>query len=312
MRACAAMSKISSWSSAQSDTSILQNYTPCQQEGKYYSEEARVDLQNPRRDYELYKNPGQELQQLMAEIQDLKSRGGKDVTIEMEEWTIHFMTLKKFNRLSYIRLKKGRKQIHEAKQKVNAYHLQLQKLLFEEALPDTSKAEITMGDPYQPTLARLAWELEQQKRLTENYLECLSNKKSLKETEVKEYLSSLQPRLNSIMLAFLLVQEYLFMPCDQVHKQYETARHLPPPLYVMFVQATVYGQACNKTLSVAIEGSVDEASALFKPPEDSQDDESDSDAEEEQTTKCRQPTLGIQLDDKHMILKRHPLSVMLY
>lgn len=37
-------------------------------------------------------------------------------------------------------------------------------------------------------------------------------------------------------------------------------------------------------LSVAIEGSVDEAKALFKPPEDSQDDESDSDAEEEQTT----------------------------
>lgn len=48
------------------------------QEGKYYSEEAEVDLRDPGRDYELYKYTCQELQRLMAEIQDLKSRGGKD------------------------------------------------------------------------------------------------------------------------------------------------------------------------------------------------------------------------------------------
>lgn len=48
------------------------------QEGKYYSEEAEVDLRDPGRDYELYKYTCQELQRLMAEIQDLKSRGGKE------------------------------------------------------------------------------------------------------------------------------------------------------------------------------------------------------------------------------------------
>lgn len=36
------------------------------------------------------------------------------------------------------------------------------------------------------------------------------------------------------------------MPFDQVHKQYEIARHLPPPLYVLFVQASAYGQACGE------------------------------------------------------------------
>nr|XP_042141423.1 THO complex subunit 5 homolog [Peromyscus maniculatus bairdii] len=283
------------------------NRTDTEQEGKYYSEEAEVDLRDPGRDYELYKYTCQELQRLMAEIQDLKSKGSKDVAMEIEERRIqscvHFMTLKKLNRLAHIRLKKGRDQTHEAKQKVDAYHLQLQNLLYEvmhlqkeitkclefkskheeidlvsleefytEAPPNISKAEITMGDPHQQTLARLDWELEQRKRLAEKYRECLSNKeKILKEIEVKkEYLSSLQPRLNSIMQASLPVQEYLFMPFDQAHKQYETARHLPPPLYVLFVQATAYGQACDKTLSVAIEGSVDEAKALFKPPEDSQ------------------------------------------
>ncbi|ELK31503.1 THO complex subunit 5 like protein [Myotis davidii] len=364
------------------------NRSDPEQEGKYYSEEAEVDLRDPGRDYELYKYTCQELQRLMAEIQDLKSRGGKDAAAEIEDRRIlscvHFMTLKKLNRLAHIRLKKGRDQTHEAKQKVDAYHLQLQNLLYEvmhlqkeitkclefkskheeidlvsveefyqEAPPDISKAEITTGDPHQQTLARLDWELEQRKRLAEKYRESLSNKeKILKEIEVKkEYLSSLQPRLNSIMQASLPVQEYLFMPFDQAHKQYETARHLPPPLYVLFVQATAYGQACgkygawcrrgavgaaavadgviwkhcllrkalglgqtpsDKTLSVAIEGSVDEAKALFKPHEESQDDESDSDAEEEQTTKRRRPTLGVQLDDKRKeMLKRHPLSVML-
>uniref|UniRef100_A0A452RF53 THO complex subunit 5 n=1 Tax=Ursus americanus TaxID=9643 RepID=A0A452RF53_URSAM len=278
-------------------------------EGKYYSEEAEVDLRDPGRDYELYKYTCQELQRLMAEIQDLKSRGGKDVAVEIEDRRIqscvHFMTLKKLNRLAHIRLKKGRDQTHEAKQKVDAYHLQLQNLLYEVM---HLQKEITKCLEFNDSGVSFP------NRLAEKYRECLSNKeKILKEIEVKkEYLSSLQPRLNSIMQASLPVQEYLFMPFDQAHKQYETARHLPPPLYVLFVQATAYGQACDKTLSVAIEGSVDEAKALFKPPEDSQDDESDSDAEEEQTTKRRRPTLGVQLDDKRKeMLKRHPLSVML-
>ncbi|XP_074150646.1 THO complex subunit 5 isoform X1 [Sminthopsis crassicaudata] len=316
---------------------------------KYYSEEAEVDIRDPNKDYDLYRFTCHELQRLMAEIQELKSRGSRDSASEIEERRIqscvHFMTLKKLNRLAHIRLKKGRDQTHEAKQKVDAYHLQLQNLLYEvmhlqkeitkclefkskheeielvsmeefyrEAPPEISKSEITMGDPHQQTLARLDWELEQRKRLAEKYKECLANKeKILKEIEVKkEYLSSLQPRLNSIMQASLPVQEYLFMPFDQAHKQYETARHLPPPLYVLFVQASAYGQACDKKLSVAIEGSVEEAKALYKPPEDSQDDESDSDAEEEQSTKRRRPTLGVQLDDKRKeMLKRHPLSVML-
>lgn len=55
-----------------------------------------------------------------------------------------------------------------------------------------------------------------------------------------------QKNLPFCLQASLPVQEYLFMPFDQSHKQYETARHLPPPLYVLFVQATAYGQACGE------------------------------------------------------------------
>ncbi|KAL7986739.1 hypothetical protein Chor_013022 [Crotalus horridus] len=45
---------------------------------QYYSEEAEVDLRDPNRDYELYKQTCQDLQKLMAEIQELKSKGHKD------------------------------------------------------------------------------------------------------------------------------------------------------------------------------------------------------------------------------------------
>ncbi|KAE8634083.1 hypothetical protein XENTR_v10002196 [Xenopus tropicalis] len=320
-----------------------------EQEGRYYSEEAEVDVRDPREDYQLYKDTCLDLQRLMSEIQDLKNKGGKDSAMEIEEKKVqscvHFMTLKKLNRLAHIRLKKARDQTHEAKQKVDAYHLQLQNLLYEvmhlqkeitkclefkskheeielvsveefysEAPATISKPEITSTDSHQQTLSRLDWELEQRKRLAEKYKECLASKeKILKEIEIKkEYLNSLQPQLNSIMQASLPVQEYLSMPFDCMHKQYETARHLPPPLYVLFVQASAYSQACDRKLVVTIEGNVEEARALFKPPEDSQDDESDSDAEEEQTTKRRRPTLGVQLDDKRKeMLKRHPLCVTL-
>ncbi|NWS47052.1 THOC5 protein, partial [Probosciger aterrimus] len=301
------------------------------QDLRYYSEECEVDLRDPIKDYELYRETCQELQRLMAEIQELKSRGIKDNVRRRSfgAWfcvCVHFMTLKKLNRLAHIRLKKGRDQTHEAKQKVDAYHLQLQNLLYEvmhlqkeitKCLEFKEKKHepptlLVLGSIFHVQLSLLLPGKVPTPRLAEKYKECLTSKeKILKEIEVKkEYLSSLQPRLNSIMQASLPVQEYLFMPFDQAHKQYETARHLPPPLYVLFVQASAYGQACDKKLMVAIEGNVEEAKALYKPPEDSQDDESDSDAEEEQTTKRRRPTLGVQLDDKRKeMLKRHPLSV---
>lgn len=96
------------------------------------------------------------------------------------------------------------------------------------------------------------------------------------------------------------MQQYLAMPFEQIQKQTEIARHLPPPLYVLFVQANAYGQACgkqsqqwqpktlqhrnivvllktcslafvsDKNLNVSISGDVDEAKALSKPPDDSQ------------------------------------------
>uniref|UniRef100_A0A8C8JUR7 THO complex 5 n=1 Tax=Oncorhynchus tshawytscha TaxID=74940 RepID=A0A8C8JUR7_ONCTS len=321
------------------------------QDVRVYSEEVELDGRDPEDDYQQYKLTCEALAQLMNDIQELKANGAKDGCAEVEQKRmqscIHFMSLKKLNRLAHMRLKRGRDQTHEGKQRVDVLHLQLQNLLYEvmhlqkeiskclefkskheeidlvsvdefyqEAPPEVSRTPLTKDDTHQLTLARLDWELEQRKRLAEQYKESLSSKEKIqKGIEVKkEHLSSLQPGLNAIMQASLPVQKYLSMPFEQTQRQTEIARHLPTSLYVLLVQASAYGQACDKSLSVSISGDVDEAKALSKPPEDSQDDDSgDSDAEEEQEkTKRRRPTTGGQLDDKRReMLKRHPLSLCL-
>lgn len=320
-----------------------------QQEARTYSEEVELDGRDPEQDFLQYKESCENLAKLLNDIQDLKANGAKEGCAEVEQRRlqscIHFMNLKKLNRLAHMRLKKSRDQTHEAKQKVDVLHLQLQNLLYEVmhlqkeiskclefkskheeidlvseeefyqgAPQEISRPQLTKTDPHQLTLARLDWELEQRKRLAEKYKESQATKEKIqKSIEVKkEYLRSLQPGLHAIMQASLPVQEYLSMPFEQTQKQTEIARHLPPPLYVLFVQANAYGQACDKNLNVSISGDVDEAKALSKPPEDSQDDESDSDAEEEQEKTRRRPTTGGQLDDKRReMLKRHPLSLCL-
>ncbi|XP_072244125.1 THO complex subunit 5 homolog [Leuresthes tenuis] len=321
-----------------------------QHDVRVYNEEVELESRDPEEDHLQYKKSCENLAILMSEIQKLKASGAKEGCAEVEQKRmqscIHFMNLKRLNRLAHMQLKKGRDETHEAKQKVDVLHLQLQNLLYEvmhlqkeiskclefkskheeidlvseeefyqEAPQEISRPNLTKNDPHQLTLARLDWELEQRKRLAEKYKESQATKEKIqKSIEVKkEHLRSLQPGLNAIMQASVPVQDYLSMPFEQIQKQAEIARHLPPPLYVLFVQANAYGQACDKNLSVSISGDVDEARALSKPPDDSQDDESDSDAEEEQEkTKRRRPTTGGQLDDKRReMLKRHPLSLCL-
>lgn len=116
-------------------------------------------------------------------------------------------------------------------------------------------------------------------RLAEQYKTSLASKEKIHKAieQKKEYLGSLQPGLQNIMqvklwfhkLYFFLivavltdffslsqasvpVQEYLSMPFERMQKQAEVARHLPPPLYVLLVQASAYGQACGKTLPLLL------------------------------------------------------------
>jgi THO complex subunit 5 len=53
-----------------------------------------------------------------------------------------------------------------------------------------------------------------------------------------------------MMLIFFKVtrplQDYLGLPLDKIRRQHQAAYHLPKPLYVLYVQADAYREACGK------------------------------------------------------------------
>ncbi|KAI2648599.1 hypothetical protein H4Q32_018743 [Labeo rohita] len=243
-------------------------FTAKNQDVRVYNEEVELEGRDPQQDYMLYKDTCAALAKLMDEIQELKAGGEKVGSVEIEErrrqCSVHFITLKKLNRLAHMRLKKGRDQTHEAKQRVDVLHLQLQNLLYEVM------------------------------HLQKEIGKCLEFKSQHEEIELvseEEFFQEAPPEISRPDVTPHACPPGLGIGTEE-EKQAEVARHLPPPLYVLLVQAGAYGQACDKNLSVSISGDVDEAKALSRPPEDSQDDESDSDAEEEQqnTTKVSTTT----------------------
>ena len=41
------------------------------------------------------------------------------------------------------------------------------------------------------------------------------------------------------------LQDYLGLPLDKIRRQHQAAYHLPKPLYVLYVQADAYREACG-------------------------------------------------------------------
>ena len=54
------------------------------------------------------------------------------------------------------------------------------------------------------------------------------------------------------------------MPLDAQRLQHETARYLPQPLYILYVQASAYSEACDRHLEVKILGDLDIAKAAIE------------------------------------------------
>ena len=54
------------------------------------------------------------------------------------------------------------------------------------------------------------------------------------------------------------------MPLDAKRVQHETARYLPQPLYILYVQATAYKEACDSNLELKILGDLDVAKAAME------------------------------------------------
>ncbi|XP_071180226.1 THO complex subunit 5 homolog isoform X2 [Mytilus edulis] len=318
----------------------------------FYAEEEEVEHRDPKKDLSLFKSTTDDVRKCFKDIRDSKDKPDKSTNDHIEtkkrETALHFVLLKKLNRLSHIRCKKSRDATNEAKQRIDQYHLQLQNLLYEtmhlekeitkclefkskdeeielvsveefyeEAPSDISKPETTKEDQHQLRLARLDWELEQRKMLAQKLKESETSKDQL-DKEIKtqqEYLENLQPKLTSILQSTKPVQEYLGMPFDQIREQHQIAGHLPHPLYVLYMQTDAYRQACDKKLEVKIEGDIEAAKSMKSTPElfaDVEDSDSDQEEQEKKSSKRRRKTIDSgKVERKKKVLKKHPLSVVL-
>ncbi|KAJ7387461.1 THO complex subunit 5 [Desmophyllum pertusum] len=310
-------------------------------------EDIEVEKRSAATDVASFERGTEEIRKLVAEIQREKLMDA-DTNESRIRCTLLFTILKKLNRLSHMRCKKARERTQESKQKVDSLHLQLQNLLYEvmhlkkeitkclefkskdeeiELVPEAeffkdapkeiSKPDVTKEDSHQLMLARLDWELEQRKRLAVQKEQFLEKKETLmKEIHTKkEFLDSLQPRLENILKATQPVQEYMNMPLDAQRLQHETARYLPQPLYILYVQASAYSEACDRHLEVKILGDLDIAKAAIETKTAAREIDSDSDQENpdgHKRSKHRRKKEEARLEEKRkLLLKKHPLQILI-
>lgn len=311
-------------------------------------EENEVLERDALEDLERHKAVCTELRRVMLRIKELKDSGQDDISDEIDRLRVHgtlqFVSLKKLNRIGHFRCKKVREVTNDAKQKIDQHHLRLQNLLYEvmhlqkeitkclqfkskdeeislvsvddffaSAPCEISKPDLTSVDNHQLTLARLDFELEQRKRLSEKLKE-MQQQKDLIMSEIraqKEYLDSLQPKLKSIIQVTKPVQEHLSLPFDEIREQHQTASHLPEPLYILYMQVKAYGESCDKFLTANIQGDVNAVGTLEDNIMDF-DEESDSEDEQDKANgkRHRRNTIDSQFArTQERITRKHPLSI---
>ncbi|CAB4006284.1 Hypothetical predicted protein, partial [Paramuricea clavata] len=115
------------------------------------------------------------------------------------------------------------------------------------------------------------------------------------------------------------IQEFLGVQLESKRLQYQTAKYLPRPLYVLFVQSMAYQEACDPQLKVEIIGDVEAAKAAIddKPgvvdvdfEEKNEKNEEDEAEEQPKKRHHRRTTEELCAEEKiKTSLKKHPLQV---
>lgn len=317
-------------------------------------EEKEVESRTGENDLKMFKETCSEVRRLMTDILKLKVSGKTDEETKKKimekrvEASLLFVTLKKLNRIDKLRLKKARDTTHDAKQRVDSFHLQLENLLYEvfhlkkevdkclefkskdedielvpveefyqEAPPSISKTELTKSNQHKLTLARLEWEFEQRKRLSEQCrnLEQNREKASNEIAQKQKQLESLLPRLNSILESTRPLQEEFNLPVERIKFQKELALLLPDPLYILYSQIKAFIEACDPSLQISIEGGMEDALNFGSKNKTGLDeiledvDSAESDMEAEYETNKRTVTSNKMKTDWQ--LTRHPLRIQL-
>lgn len=250
-------------------------------------------------DADLFLQTCEKLKTIFAEIAQLKTQNSSKAQDEIKAKRITgsflFAQLKKLSRLDKVRLRAGRDALHKEKLTVDSNKLQLQNLLYEadhlrkevqrcfqfksqdeeidlvdeqkfyEEAPETiSRPEKTQNDEHARRLARLEWELHQRKELATMCKTLQTAKESVaREIDSKtNRLQSLMPCLDQLLKSTRPLQDALEINIEKEWKTEKTARLLPRPLYVAYVNLSAYSEISTLLVDTRIVGDEDEAKEL--------------------------------------------------
>jgi len=262
-------------------------------------EEKQAKERSPIQDSKNFELTCNQMKEVLAKVYETKQSGRKSTEVLSElktDFLMHFLTLKKLNRLDKLRTKHCRDSTIEAKAKVDSLGLQLQNLryevlhlqkevnkctnyksldqtidlvseqeFYEKAPEEVSNIEKTLNDEHLKRLARLEYEKLQREEQSQE-LKTVENERNALENHIdkkRENLSNLKPQLATILSATEPVQTFLNMPFNEKRDQLELAKYLPAPLFTLFSETRAYSQACDPDVTVKIEGDLDDAKAEF-------------------------------------------------
>ncbi|GAB0099490.1 THO complex subunit 5 [Sergentomyia squamirostris] len=308
------------------------------------------------KDSKLFHQTCEDLKKLFADVYNLKKdpeKNKQEIVEKRVDGSMMVVLLKKLNRLDKLRIRTGRDSLHREKLTVDSNRLQLQNLLYEadhlkrevqrcyqfksqdedidlvsvEEFYETAPTEIsrpdkTKTDEHARRLARLEWELQQRKELTALYKSLQAEKELIIEDigSKSERLSCLAPRLHTLLKATRPLQEALDMEIEKDWEIQRFARLLPHPLYLFYSNAQGYADACDKKMTVTIEGDDEEAKQIEElakggdtQVDDDENQQIDSDNEENGEEKSHHrgrlsKTLLLELK-RTKLFKPHPLRV---
>ncbi|XP_059608501.1 THO complex subunit 5 homolog A [Phlebotomus argentipes] len=317
-------------------------------------EEQEAAKRAPEKDSKLFFQTCGDLKKIFADVYALKKdpeRNRQEIAEKRVDGSMMVVLLKKLNRLDKLRIRSGRDALHREKLNVDSNRLQLQNLLYEadhlkrevqrcyqfksqdedidlvpveefyEKAPESiSRPDKTKGDEHARRLARLEWELQQRKELATLYKELQASKELVTEEINKktDRLASLAPRLQSLLKSTRPLQDALDMEVEKEWEVQRLARLLPRPLYLFYSNAQGYADACDKYLTVSIEGDDEEAKqieeSVKEAQEESEDNAGDSDNEDNdgdgKSHHRGRLSKSVLLEKKRSnLFKPHPLSV---
>jgi THO complex subunit 5 len=238
-----------------------------------------------------------ELKELVKKILEAKKNAPKNKTaIEdlISQGQLLFVDLKELNRELLTDVEADKDKLNKHKEQLNQLHLRLQNFQYEKnhllreiescknyrpkqqidglvseeeflhsATPDQLPQD--KGDEHQVMLKRLAFELDQRRKLSDQIAEMTTRKKALIDMNESRanYLKGLQSKLKAIDTASKQLDPHITLSIKQRFKNADQAQFLPGPLYILFSHLNAYKESYDLDVEISVEGNIEDARAEY-------------------------------------------------